>query len=97
MIRHATEFQTARAAIYLQQLCKHFGHKVPVKADSEHGEIELPMGHCSLRVKAQSLRIETEAATESDARRLTTVVGSHLERFAFRDNPKIEWIETQQT
>lgn len=96
MIRHFSDVQTTRASIYLQQLCKHFGRKVPVKHDGKHGEINLPMGLCSLSADAHTLHLQTEAATQSDANRLTSVVGSHLERFAFRESPTIDWIETKQ-
>ena len=97
MIRHTADVQTVRAPIYLQQLCKHFGHKVPVTFDTNQGEIALPMGLCALSAGDASLHIETEAETQRDANRLNHVVGSHLERFAFRENPKIDWVETQKT
>ena len=70
---------------------------MPVTFDTNQGEIALPMGLCALSAGDASLHIETEAETQRDANRLNHVVGSHLERFAFRENPKIDWVETQKT
>lgn len=40
--------RTASAAKYLQQLCKHFAHKVPAEWDTETGEVSFPFGHCRM-------------------------------------------------
>lgn len=39
---------TSCASSYLQQLCKHFGHKVPVEFTPQTGTITLPFGTCLL-------------------------------------------------
>ena len=72
---------TDRASIYLQQLCKHFGHKVPVDFTPEAGRIDLPFGTCTLRAEGDSAEIG----------RLEKVIGDHLTRFAFREKPEIKW------
>lgn len=81
---------TSRASRYLQQLCKHFGHKVPVEFTPEKGEIALPFGTCALRAGDTALAITaTGDAAEMD--RLEKVIADHLLRFAFRENIDIQW------
>ncbi len=80
--------QTPKAEQYLQQLCKHFGHKVPVTFNAQQGSITLPFGHCQLSVQDGVL---TLAVSGEDRGKLEQVIGSHLERFAFRENLTVTW------
>lgn len=41
-------FATAQASKYLQQLCKHFAHKVEVTYGAQSGSAALPPGPASL-------------------------------------------------
>lgn len=91
MIRHVSKVKTTKAAGYLRQLCKHFGHKVPAQYDASTGSIDLPMGRCELRAEAGHLTISTQAQNPEDAERLNDVIASHLARFAFREEPEITW------
>jgi hypothetical protein len=85
--------ETGKASGYLQQLCKHFGHKIPVQFDSMHGRIEFPMGVCDLDAAAEPnvLRLRASAATADDLSRLEDVVARHLVRFAFREELEVAW------
>ncbi|MEP0315620.1 DUF2218 domain-containing protein [Hyphomonas sp.] len=86
-----TTFQTERASQYLASLCKHFGHKVPVQYDAETGQITLPFGRCDLRASEAGLALTALADNRSDLDRTVQVISSHLERFAFRENPDLDW------
>lgn len=86
-----TTFKTEHAQRYLGTLCKHFGHKVPVQLDGKHGRIELPFGQCELAANDDALHMTVCAETKADLDKTAQVIGSHLERFAFRENPQIEW------
>jgi hypothetical protein len=44
VLRSLAEVATPRAERYLQQLCKHFGHKVAVTFDPRSGKVE-PRGN----------------------------------------------------
>lgn len=81
---------TNRASSYLQQLCKHFGHKVPVEFTPEAGEITLPFGTCALTAEDETLTLAV-TAEEDTLEKMQKVIGDHLARFAFRENPEIEW------
>jgi hypothetical protein len=82
---------TERASIYLQQLCKHFAHKLPVEFTPERGEIRFSIGTCRIEAVGDILTLRTEAADLATLAQLQDVVDRHLQRFAFRDPPKIAW------
>lgn len=81
---------TAHGSKYLQQLGKHFGHKVPVTFTPSEGEVTLPFGTCEMAATDTSLSI-TVLGQPRDIARLETFVGDHLARFAFRENPTLSW------
>lgn len=83
---------TELASRYLQQLCKHFAHKLPVTFDPEHGRIEFSIGVCELAAVPGTLTMQAEAADETALRQLEQVVARHLERFAFREQPEVAWV-----
>ncbi len=81
---------TENASKYLQQLCKHFGHKVPVEFTPAEGKVSLPFGSCQLRASTDALMLQATGG-EGEIEKLENFLGSHLERFAFRENPQITW------
>tara|TARA_R110002096_G_scaffold418279_1_gene622269 strand:+ start:1149 stop:1472 length:324 start_codon:yes stop_codon:yes gene_type:complete len=90
-----TIFTTERAGQYLASLCKHFGHKVPVQYDPRSGRIELPFGQCDLAADEATLTLTARAENQPDLDRTIGVMTSHLERFAFRENPHLAWAPPQ--
>lgn len=81
---------TNRANSYLQQLCKHFGHKVPVEFTPETGRINLPFGTCELQAVETTLTL-TASGELGSLKRLEQVISDHLARFAFRENITLTW------
>lgn len=85
-------FATDRASSYLQQLCKHFGHKVDVTFDAHSGTVALPVGPCHLSADGTTLRAEVSAADTAGLDRARHVIDDHLKRFAFRENfEQMDW------
>lgn len=78
---------TPKASGYLQQLCKHFGHKVPAEFTETDGTITFEMGTATLHAEGDRLHL----SVVGDLDRMETVVGGHLERFAFREDLKVVW------
>lgn len=84
---------------YIAQLCKHFAHKVPAEYDpptfdAVRGRVEFPdAGICELRAGPGVLHMELTAKDAENLHRLEGVVVRHLERFAWREPPTVEWIE----
>ena len=78
--------RTPNASKYLQQLCKHFGHKVDVTYDALNGRADLPVGAAIMTADDTSLTIRIESKDAEAAEVAQHVIDSHLERFAFREN-----------
>ena len=83
--------ETERASRYLQQLCKHFAHKLTVEFTPEQGRIEFSIGTCRLAAKDRVLTLDAEAQDDATLTQLQGVVDRHLQRFAFREEMRIEW------
>ena len=84
---------TASASKYLQQLCKHFAHKLPAQYDEHAGTLEFPMGRATLKAENELLKIHVSAKDQDGLKSLEDVVARHLERFAFRETLAIAWTE----
>jgi predicted O-methyltransferase YrrM len=82
---------TDHASRYLQQLCKHFGHKMQVSFDERAGEITFPFGHCAMMALDGQLQVTLTARDHDTLDRLSQVVVSHLVRFAFREDLAFSW------
>jgi hypothetical protein len=82
---------TDRSAVYMKQLCRHFGHRVRTDFTDEAGRIEFDFGVCELRAESDALVLTGTAEDDESAARLENVVGSHLERFAHREELQVSW------
>jgi uncharacterized protein len=82
---------TTMAARYMTQLCKHFEHKLPVKYGPADGRIEFATGICIMDAQGETLHLRAEAKDAESLGQLEHLVVRHLERFAFRDKPAINW------
>jgi hypothetical protein len=85
------EFATPQASRYLQQLCKHFEHKLPVTFDATSGRIAFSSGVCELTAAEGVLRLACTAPEAEKLPQLQDVVARHLIRFAFREDVRIAW------
>lgn len=79
---------TINGSRYLQQLCKHWSHRLDVTFDSKHGKVCFPTGaKAVMDVKAEGLRVQVDAPDAALLARTQGVVQVHLDRFAFREAP----------
>ena len=78
---------TANASRYLQQLCKHWSHKLDVAFDERAGTVRFHDAVVSMSASEQGLSVTVEATNEEIRDRIEGVVQSHLDRFAFREAP----------
>ncbi|MGR3322641.1 MAG: DUF2218 domain-containing protein [Pseudooceanicola sp.] len=93
MITAKSRFETPNAARYLQQLCKHFSHKVTVEYDETAGRAELPPGPAILHADDTGLDIQISGPDEEGLIRAKFIVEDHLKRFAFREDPDdLTWV-----
>lgn len=91
MLQSKAVIATEHASKYLQQLCKHFAHKVSVDYDASQGKVDFPFGDCLMRADETSLTIECAAKTDEELARAQHVIDDHLARFAWREKPRIAW------
>lgn len=83
---------TANAAKYLQQLCKHWSHKLDVDLSDRRGIVRFPSAVATMEASRGSLLVTIEAEESETLERMKEVVASHLDRFAFREAPlPFEW------
>ena len=86
---------TLSASRYLQQLAKHWSHKMEVSFTAEEGSIAFPNGaHLAMRADSETLDLILTVPEDGDALRMREVVASHIDRFAFREGPlTYDWRE----
>ena len=83
--------QTDNASKYLQQLCKHWSHKLPVEFDLHQGVVTFENATVTFRASENLLAIEIESPDPVEAERKQGVVARHVERFAFREQLEFQW------
>ncbi len=76
------------ASRYLQQLAKHWSHKMTVVFSPEEGTIDFPNGaRLAMRADADTLDLALTVPADGDVGAMRQVVAAHLDRFAFREAP----------
>lgn len=91
-----TVVATPNASRYLQQLCKHFAHKVAVDFDPNSARVDFPFGDCRMRANGDALRIDCVSPSPEALARTRFVIDDHLARFSWRERPEIIWIEGEE-
>lgn len=83
--------RTDHANRYLEMLCRHFGRRLKVTFDNHTGQVEFPFGRCALSADDRRLKLVATAASRGDLDKVEEVIANHLERYAFREHPQLEW------
>jgi uncharacterized protein len=87
---------TANASKYIQQLCKHWSHRLEVDFTEQKGVVRFPDAVVTLVVQPDDLTVTIDAQEKETVERMKGVVASHLDRFAFREAPlKFDWSEPE--
>ena len=85
---------TASAAKYVQQLCKHWSHRLEVDLSDRKGVVKFPDAVATLEAGEDALLVTIEGHESGEVERMKGVVASPLDRFAFREAPlKCDWSE----
>ncbi|THD72713.1 DUF2218 domain-containing protein [Phenylobacterium sp.] len=88
--------KTANGSKYLQQLCKHWGHKFDAEFSEAAGQVRFPSAVATLEASADALLVTLETEDAEAVERLKETVARHLDRFAFREAPlPFEWSATE--
>jgi len=89
---------TASGSKYLQQLCKHWGHKFEVEFSENRGQVRFPSAVATMEASADALLVTIETDDPASVEQLKESVVRHLDRFAFREAPlPFEWSATSPT
>jgi len=86
-----TTFETERASRYLTSLCHHFARKVEAECDDRSGWVQFRSGRCDMTADDRTLALSVSADDQHHLDQVVQIVTSHLERFAFRENPTLAW------
>ncbi|WP_353643221.1 DUF2218 domain-containing protein [Mesorhizobium sp. WSM2239] len=86
MLTATTRCETPNASKYLQQLCKHFAHKMEVAYGDGYGQCRFSCGTATMNAGLEALDITVEASDAGALTETKQVIESHLVRFAFREN-----------
>ncbi|MBW7921450.1 MAG: DUF2218 domain-containing protein [Rubellimicrobium sp.] len=87
-------YATVHAARYMQQLLKHFAHKIEVQVGDSDGHAALPVGPAAFTATAAELRVEITLNDPEMAPRARAIIDDHLARFAFREGfERMDWAE----
>lgn len=79
---------TKSGSRYLQQLCKHWAHKMPVKFTPEAGQVSFPSGVVArMTAHPEHLEVCIDLPDPLAAEQMQDVLVRHLDRFAFREAP----------
>ena len=78
-------YNTPHARRYLQQLAKHFAHKIEVRLEDESADFALQAGTVRLDADDTALRLRIEADDAKAIIDTRYVVDKHLVIFAFRE------------
>lgn len=87
----STTLKTDSAGRYLKSLCHHFGRKVEAKCDATSGWVQFRIGRCDMTADDNQLALTVSADDQTNLDQVVQIVTSHLERFAFRENPTLAW------
>lgn len=86
------QVKAASGGKYVKQLCNHWGHKFPVEVEGETGVVTFPNALVTMAGNAEGIAITITGEDREGVERLTGVVASHIDRFAFREAPlTYEW------
>ncbi|MCM2291956.1 DUF2218 domain-containing protein [Allorhizobium sp. BGMRC 0089] len=72
---------------YVQQLCKHWSHKLQVELTENRGLVRFETATALMTCTDNAITVEIDADSADQLERLKGVVSSHLDRFAFREAP----------
>lgn len=92
-----TRIHTSKADGYLSQLCKHFGHKISVDQLDDTAVFHFTGGTVTAHSDGENLTFNVHANTSDRLQKIAQIIGSHLERFAFRENLTVTWPQVQSS
>jgi len=72
-------------------LCQHFAQKVKTTFSASAAHVSFPFGACEFEADDTHLKLTAKAGSADQLDQVVDIVTRHLERFAFRENPDLDW------
>ena len=89
-----TTVATAHGSRYLQQLCKHWSHRLEVEFDATRGRVAFPTSAVTFAATPEALTLTLAGPDAATLDRMEGVVAEHLQRFAFREELVFDWVRS---
>ncbi len=86
-----TSIATRHGSKYLQQLCKHFRHKVNVEFDQTTARVDFPGGVAFMFADDEGLSFFCRVDVEGKEAQIKAILDTHLIKFAWREELVIDW------
>jgi hypothetical protein len=84
---------TAHGGKYVQQLCKHWAHKLPVELDGDTGVVTFVGAVATMKADGEVIEVSVRGNDHDQVDQLKDVVARHIDRFAFREAPlTYDWV-----
>lgn len=92
MITTTGSFASPKASGYLQQLCKHFAHKIAVEFDATSGRAEMGFGRFEAKAGPDRVTVQLWIAEPAQLDQARHVIDKHLAIFAHREGfARLDW------
>jgi hypothetical protein len=84
---------TTSGSKYVQQLCKHWAHKMPVELEGDCGVVTFVGAVATMKAGPEAIDVSVRGEDREQVDRLKDVVAKHIDRFAFREAPlRYDWV-----
>ncbi|MCG8492182.1 MAG: DUF2218 domain-containing protein [Sneathiellales bacterium] len=83
--------ETEHASKYLNQLCKHFAHKVEVEYDDVKAHVSFIPGPCKMLSKDGLLIVEGQSELDQGLLIIQSIIDQHIKKFAWREELSLDW------
>lgn len=87
MLTVSSRVLTQHGAKYVQQLCKHWAHKLPADFTNNAGVVTFEDAVGTMKVDAEGITVTLSGEDREALDKMKDVVSIHLDRFAFREAP----------
>lgn len=91
MPSYRADIPTRNASLYLQQLCKHWGHRGTADYTKTSGRVTFDDWQVEFEAAANNLAVTILIPDEKSQERYGQIVADHLQRFARQEELAIEW------
>ncbi len=86
-----SQIKTSHGSKYLQQLCKHFAHKVDVTYDATEGQVDFPPGPCTILADEEMISFSCISEKAEGLLVMQSIIEQHLVKFAWREDIEFAW------